>query len=144
MSLVSTEPGLVLKATPPRLQKSATVRPRLSLDSAELADKAVIALQAPAGFGKTQLLAQWRRDWLAQGGVVIWLTLDEHDDPLRLAHGLAVAKAVGSGRPVMPQSSSSLFGKSADDLDELTSWLAEIADLGAETLLILDLSLIHI
>ncbi len=141
MSLVSTEPGLVLKATPPRLQKSATARPRLSLDSAELADKAVIALQAPAGFGKTQLLAQWRRDWLAQGGVVIWLALDEHDDPLRLAHGLAVAKAVGSGRPVMPQSSTSLFGKGADDLDdldELTSWLAEIADLGAETLLILD------
>ena len=72
MSLVSTEPGLVLKATPPRLQKSATARPRLSLDSAELADKAAIALQAPAGFGKTQLLAQWRRDaWQIGAGAAV-------------------------------------------------------------------------
>lgn len=139
MSLVSTKTGLLLKATPPRLQNSATARPRLSLGSAELVNKAVVVLQSPAGFGKTQLLAQWRRDWLAQGGVVIWLALDEHDAPLRLAHGLAVAKSIGSGRPMMPYSSAAtLFGKGADDLDELTNWLAEISDLGAETLLILD------
>lgn len=34
---------------------------------------------APAGFGKTSLLAQWRQRRLAQGEVAGWLTLDEAD-----------------------------------------------------------------
>ena len=55
-----------------------------------------------------------------------------------MAHGLAVAKAVGSGRPVVAQGAPQRIGQDADELDELTNWLAEIADLGAETLLILD------
>lgn len=113
-------------------------RSRLSLDAIGLADKIVLSLQAPPGFGKTQLLAQWRREWLAKSGVVIWLSLDERDVPLRLVHGLAVAKAVGSGRPVRPQAAPQRLGQEADELDELTNWLAEIAELGAETLLILD------
>lgn len=138
MSLVSTEPGLVLKATPPRLHKSALQRNRLSLSSIGLADKVVLTLQAPAGFGKTQLLAQWRREWLAQSGVVIWLSCDERDAPLRLAQGLAVAKALGSGRSTVAQGAPQPLRQDADELDELTNWLAEIADLGAETLLILD------
>ncbi|WP_229732228.1 helix-turn-helix transcriptional regulator [Pseudomonas sp. N040] len=114
------------------------LRNRLSLNATRLTDKAVLVLQAPAGFGKTQLLAQWRREWLAQGGVVVWLSLDEQDVPSRLAQGLAVAKAVGSGRPVIAQGAPQRLSQEADELGELTSWLAEIADLGAETLLILD------
>jgi LuxR family maltose regulon positive regulatory protein len=113
-------------------------RNRLSLSNIGLIDKVALILQAPAGFGKTQLLAQWRREWLAQSGVVIWLSLDERDVPLRLAHGLALAKALGSGRSVLAQGAPQRLGQDADELDELTNWLAEIADLGAETLLILD------
>ncbi|MDE1948808.1 MAG: hypothetical protein KGL43_19210 [Burkholderiales bacterium] len=35
---------------------------------------AVVVVQAPAGFGKTSLLAQWRREHLARGGVVACLS----------------------------------------------------------------------
>ncbi|GAA6153799.1 LuxR C-terminal-related transcriptional regulator [Pseudoteredinibacter isoporae] len=34
---------------------------------------------APAGFGKTTLLSQWRQQLLAEGNQVAWLTLDEAD-----------------------------------------------------------------
>ncbi|WP_256874171.1 hypothetical protein [Pseudomonas umsongensis] len=80
-------PELVLKTTPPRSQKTAHMRERLSIDSAALAEKMAIAVQGPAGFGKTFLLAQWRREFLSRGAVVAWLTLDEHDDGVRFARG---------------------------------------------------------
>lgn len=137
MTLVHTEPELVLKSTPPRLQKLAEQRTRLSLESLSIGDQLAMLVQAPAGFGKTQLLAQWRREWLLRGGVVIWLTLDEHDDALRFVQGLAVAKVRGCGRAAGLRRGGQLLGK-ATEFDELTGWLAEVADLGSETLLILD------
>lgn len=136
MTLVYTEPELVLKSTPPRLQKSAELRVRLSLDGLAIGDQLVMLVQAPAGFGKTQLLAQWRREWLLRGGLVIWLALDQYDDPLRFAQGLSVAKVRGCGS-IAGTRLGVLRGHTAE-FDAMTSWLAEVADLGSETLLILD------
>jgi hypothetical protein len=74
MALGPPDPQLVLKVTPPRAPRMLLERPRLASTRLEFADKAVIALQAAAGFGKTSLLAQWRKEALqaAQWG---WLTL---------------------------------------------------------------------
>jgi LuxR family maltose regulon positive regulatory protein len=61
-----------------------------------LATAPVIVVSAPAGYGKTTLLAQWaaREDRSAA-----WLTIDERDnDPLILVRHLAVA--LGGARPV--------------------------------------------
>ncbi len=49
----------------------------------------VTLLEAPAGFGKTTLLAQWREQLLAAGVRVAWLTLDADDSVERLAAYLA-------------------------------------------------------
>ncbi len=132
------EPELVLKTTPPRSQKSAHLRERLGIASPELADKMVIAVQAPAGFGKTILLAQWRREFLSRGAVVAWLTLDSRDDGERFTEGLAAAMALGSGRPSFVGFRERMTGRGRDELEGLTDWLAEVADLGGETVLILD------
>ncbi|MBK5396379.1 LuxR family transcriptional regulator [Pseudomonas sp. TH39(2020)] len=132
------EPELILKTTPPRGQKTAQVRNRLSIDTAELAEKVVIAVQAPAGFGKTFLLTQWRRESLSHGAVVAWLTLDGQDDGDRFVQGLAAAMAIGSGRSSFAHTFERLSAKGSDELEGLTQWLAEVADLGSETLLILD------
>ena len=53
---------LLFKATPPRAPRHLLVRPRLSLDDERFRDRAVTVVQAPPGFGKTSLLAQWRRE----------------------------------------------------------------------------------
>ncbi|MCY1491015.1 HTH-type transcriptional regulator MalT [compost metagenome] len=132
------EPELVLKTTPPRSQKGAQLRERLGIDTPELADKMIIAVQAPAGFGKTMLLAQWRREFLSRGAVVAWLMLDSHDDGSRFTEGLAAAMALGSGRPSFVGFSERMPCRGRDELEGLTDWLAEVADLGGETVLILD------
>lgn len=114
------------------------LRSRLRLDSPRLLDAAAVSVRAPAGFGKTQLLAQWRREGLSHGAIVAWLTLDDRDDGHRLAQGLSIALAMARGRTITPQSSATIIGRVPDELEVLTNWLAEVADMGTETLLILD------
>ncbi|MDB5980472.1 MAG: LuxR family ATP-dependent transcriptional regulator [Pseudomonas sp.] len=90
------------------------------------------------GGGKTFLLTQWRRECLSLGAVVAWLTLDAHDDAERFVHGLAAAMAIGSGRSSFARAVERMPGKGGDELEGLTQWLAEVADLGSETVLILN------
>jgi LuxR family maltose regulon positive regulatory protein len=132
------EPELVLKTTPPRSQRGAQARDRLSIDAPELANKVAISVQGPAGFGKTMLLAQWRREFLSRGAVVAWLTLDTRDDGSRLELGLSAAMALGSGRQSFTSTSDGSSSHGCDELERLTHWLAEVADLGGETVMILD------
>ena len=121
------EPQLILKTTPPRSQKSARMRSRLGLHTQELTDTVVIAVQAPAGFGKTFLLTQWRRECLSHGAVVAWMTLDAQDDGARFVQGLGVAMAVGSGRPSFARVFEPIAGLGRDEQEGLTQWLAEVA-----------------
>ena len=65
--LAGAPDDLLLKVTPPRVPRHQVARPRLQADDERLRDQPVILVQAPAGFGKTSLLAQWRREHLAQG-----------------------------------------------------------------------------
>ncbi|WP_224788168.1 helix-turn-helix transcriptional regulator [Pseudomonas fluorescens] len=114
------------------------MRNRLSIDAPELADKVAISVQGPAGFGKTMLLAQWRREFLSRGAVAAWLTLDARDDVSRFVQGLAAAMALGSGRQSFASASEGIPGNGRDELEGLTDWLAQVTDLGGEVVLILD------
>ena len=53
-----TDPGLLLKITPPKLRKTLLVRDRLRRLGAADDDTTVILVEAPAGYGKTSLIAQ--------------------------------------------------------------------------------------
>jgi len=85
-----TDPGLLLKITPPKLRKALLVRERLRWSGAADDDIAVILVEAPAGYGKTSLIAQWRLDWLQGGAAVGWLSLDAGDSPVTLVSGIAL------------------------------------------------------
>lgn len=82
-TLAGTPGDLLLKVTPPRVPRQQLARPRLQADHERLRDCLVILVQAPSGYGKTSLLAQWRREHLAQGRVVAWLTAQPQDDVQR-------------------------------------------------------------
>ena len=132
-------PELVLKATPPRLGRGLLARHSLRLDAPGYEDKSVIAVQAPAGFGKTSLLGQWRRESLARAAVVAWLTLDERDEPMRFVQGLMTASRLGSDRAVFGNGlAGTTLLNEGDALDALTAWLAAVADLASEVMLFLD------
>lgn len=137
MSLSDAASELLLKATPPRAPRNLLARPRLAIDDAQFRDRAVIAVQAPAGFGKTSLLAQWRRELLARGAVVTWMSADASDDAGRFVQGLVLAVRLASGRPAF---GLTLFegGAAAGELEGITAWLAELAQTALDVVVVID------
>jgi LuxR family maltose regulon positive regulatory protein len=63
----------------PRPRRRAVPRPRLAARLSRGADSALTLVSAPAGFGKTTVLAEWLGD--EHQRCVAWLSLDEHDSP---------------------------------------------------------------
>ena len=83
-----SDPGFVLKTTPPRMPRAALVRERLVREAEGMFGATAVSVSAPAGFGKTTLLLQWRQRWLEQGARVAWFGADPQDDPARFTVGL--------------------------------------------------------
>jgi LuxR family transcriptional regulator, maltose regulon positive regulatory protein len=127
---------LLLKVTPPRVPRHQVSRPRLQADHEQLRDHPVILVQAPAGFGKTSLLAQWRRENLAHGRVVAWLAAQPQDDTPRFVQGLALAVRVGAGRSTFGH--TLLAASAPAGLEGVTVWLAEVAQTAMDIVLIVD------
>jgi LuxR family maltose regulon positive regulatory protein len=132
-----SEAEFILKATPPRLPRSAVDRERLRRTWNVVRDRAAIAVVAPPGFGKTTLLMQWRREWLDHGALVAWLSVDERDDPSRFV--LALLHAVRRIAPTAVESLSRQFAAQPhQEMEALTLLLAEVAGLGDDTVLVID------
>lgn len=129
---------LTLRSMPPRSPRHLLVRPRLNLDSEALRDPPAIVVQAPPGFGKTLLLAQWRREHLARGAAVAWISADTHDDPQRFLHSLVLAVRVGCGRPGFGRTLLEGTAAAPDNTEGLTAWLAEVAQASLDLVLIVD------
>ncbi|WP_342116597.1 LuxR C-terminal-related transcriptional regulator [Pseudoduganella sp. OTU4001] len=129
---------LILKTTPPRAPRHMLLRPKLQLSDPHFRGCPVLALQAPAGYGKTSVLAQWRREALGGGAAVAWLLADYNDEPARFVRALVQAVRNGCARPAF--GSQLLEGASITDhpLDALTAWLAELAATSLDVLLMVD------
>jgi len=126
----------LLKVTPPRLPRDLVTRSRLLAGAEGLGDHATFVIQAPAGFGKTSLLAQWRREYLASGAAVAWVSAQAGDDPQRLVHSLALAVRVATARPSFGH--TVLESESADGLAGVTVLLAELVQAAMRIVLIID------
>ncbi|HSW21523.1 MAG TPA: AAA family ATPase, partial [Burkholderiaceae bacterium] len=111
-------------------------RPRLLGADKRLGQYPIVLLQAPAGFGKSSLLAQWRRDHLSHGAAVAWLSAQPHDSPHRLLRALVLAVRVGAARPTFGH--TLLDGGSPDGLDGFTAWLAELNQTALDLVLTID------
>ena len=73
-------PLLETKLHVPRRRRGLIARPRLSERLSHGAESALTLVSAPAGFGKTTLLAQWLATAPADGRPVAWLSLDQRDN----------------------------------------------------------------
>ena len=127
---------LVLKVTPPRAPRHLVTRSRLLASDEQFRDRLVVLVQAPPGFGKTSLLAQWRLEHLSQGSVVAWLSAQKRDDPQRLLQALALAVRKGAGRPTFGH--TLLEPTASTGLEGITEWLAEVTRLALNVVLIVD------
>ncbi|HEY5782038.1 MAG TPA: LuxR C-terminal-related transcriptional regulator [Lysobacter sp.] len=124
-----SESEITLKITPPRLPRAAIDRERLLQFWDEVHDRTAILVAAPAGFGKTTVLLQWRRRWLENGAIVAWLGADGEDDPARFVTALSHAVHSASGR---------IDHSRRSGIQKLTDVLSEIAQRGAQTVIIID------
>jgi LuxR family maltose regulon positive regulatory protein len=80
---------LATKLHVPRLQPGLVPRPRLVEALGGALERALILISAPAGFGKTALLADWIRQ---EGRPAAWVSLDAGDnDPARFWRHAAAA-----------------------------------------------------
>jgi LuxR family maltose regulon positive regulatory protein len=105
------------KLRPPTQPPHLLTRPRL-LRRLDAAREPVVVLSAPAGAGKTVLLAEWSAGPGA-GGECAWLSLDTYDNaPGRLWAG--VLRALHQARPDLPVCSG------RDDEWTYEAWLEEI------------------
>ena len=127
-----------LKTAPPRIMRAAAARERLQHRWAEINDCAAIVVTAPQGFGKTTLLAQWRRNWLERGAYVAWLSVDSQDTRARFVDLLLFALRGATGRASFALSATQNLMQPNRELDALTSLLAEVALLATPTVIILD------
>ncbi len=76
-------PLLETKFHIPSRRGTRTTRPRLSDRGIEAAQASLALVSAPAGFGKTTLLAEWMES-LPDGVAGSWLSLDSQDnDPVQ-------------------------------------------------------------
>jgi LuxR family transcriptional regulator, maltose regulon positive regulatory protein len=129
---------LLLKTTAPRAPRHLLVRPRLALEDEQFRDRSLSVVQAPPGFGKTSLLAQWRREHLARGAVVAWISGDGSEDPQHLLHGLVLAVRVGCGRPGFGRTLLEAASASVGALEGVTAWMAEVAQMPLDLVLMVD------
>jgi LuxR family maltose regulon positive regulatory protein len=133
-----TEPGLLLKVTPPKLRKTLLVRERLRRIGAADNDIGVILVEAPAGYGKTSLIAQWRLDWLQSGAAVGWLNLVAGDSPITLVSGIALGLRRGLGRMDFGSDAIEAGRRGAGTAAALTSLLAEIMEASRPMVIVFD------
>src|SRR5262252_2703852 len=98
-------PGSIIqtKLYVPRRRAATVPRPRLSDRLSRGIDARLTLVSAPAGFGKTTLLASWLASAPRPEGLTAWLSLDQSDnDPTAfwtyaIAAVQTVAPAVGTG-----------------------------------------------
>ena len=127
---------LLLKVMPPRVPRHLLTRSRLLAADARLADQPVVLVQAPAGFGKTSLLAQWRLEHLARGAVVAWVQAQKQDSPKRFVQALVLAVRSGAARPGFGD--TLLESPPPDGIEGVTLWLAELAQTALDVVLFVD------
>jgi LuxR family maltose regulon positive regulatory protein len=94
-------PLLETKLHVPRWRRGLVARPRLGERLSRGAQSTLTLVSAPAGFGKTTLLAEWLADAAVDGRSAAWLSLDQRDnDPALFWTYLVAALNTAAPRPL--------------------------------------------
>jgi LuxR family maltose regulon positive regulatory protein len=131
-------PVLETKLHVPRWRRGLVARPRLSERLSRGAESVLTLVSAPAGFGKTTLLAEWLAAAPSDGRSVAWLSLDQRDNDPELFWTYVVAAlttaAQGAGasalsllQPPQPPSEAGL-ATLLNDLDAISNDVVLVLD----------------
>ena len=120
-SSVAGRPLLAMKLHAPRRRPGVVQRQRLSNRLAAAKATSVTLVSAPAGFGKSTLLAEWFCDGDGDGSVTPWLSLDAGDNDPAVFWSYAIAAI----RRAAPQIGASALA-SLQALQPLTNVVAAL------------------
>lgn len=126
-----------IKTMPPHSVRQAVAPPRLLARLREAVELPLVVLASRAGFGKTSLLVQLRRELLAVGGAVAWLSADASDDAATFIPALVASVRVAAGLEV-PARSFDQIGRAGADLWIASELLVQIHELARPTHLLID------
>ena len=133
-SAVGRDALLATKLRVPRTRRGLVPRPRLTDWLTEALAGELTVVSAPAGFGKTALLADWAR---RSGRPLAWLSLDAGDnDPVRFWR--QVVAALDIARPGTAQRLTSLHNTPGLSLEAVVTALVNDLAAAGEVVLVLD------
>ena len=127
------------KYRPPVALRSLVVRDRLADVVRAAGRRRLILINAPSGYGKSTLAAQWRELLMREGVAVAWLTVDDDDNNAVwfLAHLLESIRTI---RPALAASLAQVLEEHGDDSARyvLTSLIDEIHENDDRITLVVD------
>jgi LuxR family maltose regulon positive regulatory protein len=131
-------PVIATKLYVPRPRSGLVARPRLREALRRAAGSRLTLVSAPAGFGKTTLLAEWLDDTAGEDRSVAWLSLDPEDsDPA--SFWTCVVAALQEAVPGVGPKALELITSSPDSIRlVLTTLVNELAAAPGELWLVLD------
>ncbi len=131
-------PLLETKFHLPRRRRGLVRRPRLDGQLARGADSALTLVSAPAGFGKTTLLAEWLSGDAAAGRATAWLSLDERDNDPALFWRYLITALTTAVKDVGGESLSLLQSLQAPIETVISSLLNDLTAVPTEVVLVVD------
>jgi len=131
-------PVIATKLYVPKLRPGLVTRPRLRERLRRGAGSRLTLLSAPAGFGKTTLLAEWLDETTGEDSSVAWLSLDPEDSE-PASFWTCVVTALQAAVPGIAASALELMASSPLPTEYLlTTLLNELAAAAGEVWLVLD------
>jgi LuxR family maltose regulon positive regulatory protein len=121
----------------PRTRRGLTTRPRLTTQLRHSSEAALTLVSAPAGFGKTTLLAEWLGEIVDRDRCIAWLSLDAADNE-PASFWAYVVRALEGAVPTVSSTAIELLDSSPVPTDMLTTLLNELAAAVDDVWLILD------
>lgn len=136
-----TQPAIpyhfALKTMPPHCAKQAVASPQLLERLRRAAEHPLAALVSLAGFGKTTLMVQLRRELFAGGAAVAWISVEHSDDAATLVPALLVSLATAVGID-MSERTAEAFGNPGAGLWAASEVLVRIHEAARPTWLLID------
>ena len=136
--VVMAGPLLETKLQVPRRRRDLVARPRLGERLSRGAESALTLVSAPAGFGKTTLLADWLATTAAKGPSAAWLSLDQRDNDPALFWTYLVA-ALKTAAPGVGADALSLLQSPQPPIEAVVSTLLnDLSAISNDVVLALD------
>jgi LuxR family maltose regulon positive regulatory protein len=131
-------PLLETKLQVPRRRRDLVARPRLSERLSRGAESALTLVSAPAGFGKTTLLADWLATTATKGRSAAWLSLDQRDNDPALFWTYLVA-ALKTAAPGVGADALSLLQSPQPPIEPVVATLLnDLSAISNDVVLVLD------